>query len=245
MASKDQNPANFSFFKVLQGLKHNNISCMLQDKTGNLWFGTDGGVCRYDGKSFTNFTDKEGLANNVVFSILEDKTGNLWFGTGGGVCRYDGNCVDDIINETHLYQHNQHDLKKNKKDLVKSFTNFTEKEGLSNNFVFSILEDKTGNLWFGTYGGVCRYDGKSFTNFTDKEGLANNYVLSILEDKTGNLWFGTNGGGVSRYDGKSFTNFTDKEGLANNVVLNLLQDKEGNIWFGTKGLSRIANTSFS
>ncbi|MBI2722422.1 MAG: SpoIIE family protein phosphatase [Bacteroidetes bacterium] len=182
-----------------------------------------------------------GLPKANVYSILEDKTGNLWFGTnGGGVCRYDGNCVDDIINGTNLYQHTQQDLKKNKKDLVKSFTNFTEKEGLSNNFVYSILEDKTGNLWFGTDDGVCRYDGKSFTNFTEKEGLSNNVVYSILEDKTGNLWFGTNGGGVCRYDGKSFTNFTEKEGLSNNAVLNMMQDAEGNIWFGTrKGLSKV------
>jgi ligand-binding sensor domain-containing protein len=86
----------------------------------------------------------------------------------------------------------------------------------------SILEDKSGNLWFGTYGGgVSKYDGKSlsagqagFTHFTDKEGLSNNVVRSILEDKSGNLWFGTAGGGVSKYDGKSFTHFTDKEGLS-------------------------------
>ena len=58
----------------------------------------------------------------------------------------------------------------------KSFTHFTEKEGLSDNDVTSILEDKSGNLWFGTYGGVSKYDGKSFTHFTKKEGLSNNVV---------------------------------------------------------------------
>jgi len=90
---------------------------MLEDKSVNLWFGTEGGgVSKYDGKSFTHFTDKEGLSNNVVWSMLEDKSGNLWFGTyGDGVCKYDGNCVDDIINKTNLYQHTQQDLKKIKK----------------------------------------------------------------------------------------------------------------------------------
>jgi ligand-binding sensor domain-containing protein len=74
------------------------------------------------------------------------------------------------------------------------------KKALSNNVVVSILEDKSGNLWFGTNGGgVSKYDGKSFTHFTDKEGLSNNVVRSILEDKSGNLWFGTYGGGVSKY----------------------------------------------
>jgi ligand-binding sensor domain-containing protein/serine phosphatase RsbU (regulator of sigma subunit) len=209
-ATKDVNPSNFSFYKTLQGLKHNTVRCMLEDKSGNLWFGTQGGgVCRYDGKSFTNYTEKEGLSKNIVFSILEDKNGNLWFGTqGGGVCRYDG----------------------------KFFTSFTEKEGLSNNVVVSILEDRNGNLWFGTYGGgVCRYDGQSFTNYSVKEGLSNNGVLSIVEDKTGNLWFGTDGGGVSCFNGKSFINFSENEGLLNNVVFSIYEDKSGNLWFGTDG----------
>jgi ligand-binding sensor domain-containing protein/serine phosphatase RsbU (regulator of sigma subunit) len=229
---------SFTHFTDKEGLSNNVVSSILEDKSGSLWFGTyGGGVSKYDGKSFTHFTEKEGLSNNAVRSILEDKSGNLWFGTsGGGVCKYDGNCVDDIINGTNLYQHNQQDLKKNKKDLVKSFTHFTDKEGLSNNVVLSILEDKFGNLWFGTKGGgVSKYDGKSLTHFTDKEGLANNVVLSILEDKSGNLWFGTESGGVCKYNGKSFTHFTDKEGLSNNDVRSMLEDKSGNLWFGTNG----------
>ena len=92
-------------------------------------------------------------------------------------------------------------------------------QGLANNYVLSITEDKTGNLWFGTVGGgVSRYDGKSFSTFTTAQGLANNFVTSITEDKTGNLWFGTYGGGVSRYDGKSFSTFTTAQGLAHNIV---------------------------
>jgi len=207
---RDQNPQNFSSFSKLQGLKHHSVRCMLQDKFGNLWFGTvGGGVSKYDGKMFTHFTEKEGLSNNNVWSILEDRFGNLWFGTwGGGVSKYDG----------------------------KEFTHFTEKEGLSNNLVMCILEDKSGNIWFGTTGGgVSKYDGKVFTHFTEKEGLSNNNVWSILEDRFGNLWFGTEGGGVSKYDGKGFTHFTEKEGLSNNVVVSSLEDKSGNLWFGTSG----------
>ena len=213
---KDNNPQNFSSFGKLQGLKHNSINCMLQDKSGNLWFGTDGGgVSKYDGKWFTNFTEIEGLSNNRVRSIIEDKCGNLWFGTLGGVSKYNGKC----------------------------FTNFTQKEGLPNNMVFSILQDKSGNIWFGTKGGVCKYDGKWFTNFTTKEGLSSNQVMSILQDNSGNLWFGTvTPGGVSKYDGKCFTNYTDKEGLINNDVISILQDKSGDLWFGTYtgGVSKLA-----
>ncbi|MES2284880.1 MAG: two-component regulator propeller domain-containing protein [Bacteroidota bacterium] len=208
----------FTNFTTAQGLANNTVSSITEDKTGNLWIGTNGGgVSRYDGKAFTNFTTVQGMANNVVSSISEDKSGHLWFGTeGGGMSRYDG----------------------------KSFTNYTTAQGLANNAIWSIGKDKKENLWFSTYGGgVSRYDGKSFTNYTTAQGLANNVVKSIIEDKMGNIWFGTDGGGVSRYDpsaelrtgSESFTNFTTAQGLASNVVWCITEDKKGNLWFGTDG----------
>ena len=110
-------------YTATEGL-YSSVGAIYRDKSGNLWFGTQGGgVSRYDGKSFTNFTTAQGLANNVVSSICEDKSGNLWFGTqGGGVSRYDGNC--EALTNTN---------KKNKKDVSKSFTNFTTAQGLANN----------------------------------------------------------------------------------------------------------------
>jgi signal transduction histidine kinase len=122
-----------------------------------------------------------------------------------------------------------------------SFTHFTEKEGLSNNIVRSILEDSHGNLWFGTRGGgVSMYNDGTFTHFTEKEGLGGNTVLSILEDSYGNLWFGISGGGVSKYNGETFTHFTEKEGLSNNIVYSVLEDSNNNIWLSTeKGLNRL------
>lgn len=208
MANKDRNSANFSNFSKLQGLKHGNVRSLLEDKSGNLWFGTYGGACRYDGKTFTHFTEKEGLCNNTILCMLQDKSGNLWFGTnGGGVSKYDG----------------------------KRFTNYSEREGLAYNVVWSILEDKNGNIWFGTGGfGVSRYDGKTFTTFTKREGLPENTVLSIMQDSFGAIWFGT-GGGVCRYDGEAFTHITEKDGLCNNYVLCIKEDRHKNIWFGTGG----------
>jgi hypothetical protein len=187
---------------------------MLEDKAGNLWFADYCGVSKYDGKTFSHFTEKEGLSNVDIFSILEDKRGNIWFGTfRGGVNKYDG----------------------------KRFTHFTDKEGLINNFVISIQEDQNGDLWFGNSGGgINKYDGKRFTHFTEKEGLVDNAVKSMLQDNSGNLWIGSGAGGVSKYDGKGFTHFTEKEGLSNNNVNSIYEDKRGNLWLGTSfGLSKL------
>jgi ligand-binding sensor domain-containing protein len=100
---------------------------------------------------------KVGLAKTRIFSLLEARSGALWFGSiTGGASRYDG----------------------------KSFKKFTEKEGLGNNDVMWIFEDRDANIWFGTGNGVSRYDGKSMTNFTKMEGLVHNSVYPV------SLWAG-------------------------------------------------------
>ena len=219
---KDNASINMKYLDVGQGMNSSHVLSILEDKRGNLWFGTGGGgVCMYNGETFTHYTENEGLSNNIVWSILEDSQGNLWFGTyGGGVCMFNG----------------------------EAFTHFTEKEGLSDRRVRSILEDSQGNLWFGNWnGGVSMYNGKTLIHYTEKEGLSKNNVWSILEDSQGNLWFGTNGGGVSMYNGETFTHFTEKEGLSNNTVQSILEDSQGKLWFGTEygGVSMYNGESFT
>jgi ligand-binding sensor domain-containing protein len=160
------------------------------------------GVFRYNGKSFTNLTNKIGLRR--YWDVLADRRGNLWVGTtDSGVYHYNGN----------------------------SFQHFTTREGLANNAVLAIYEDRAGNIWFGTGGGVSRYNGTSFQNFTTKEGLPNSSISTIMEDKTGKLWFGTRGEAFF-YDGKTFTVFRNKDGKAFTNVWSIIEDRKGNIWFG-------------
>ena len=99
--------------------------------------------------------------------------------------------------------------------------NFTVEDGLGDNRVTSILEDREGNLWLGTYaGGVSRLIGASspaaganFINSTIEDGLADNRITSILEDREGYLWFGTHSG-ASRYDRGRLVTFSTEDGLA-------------------------------
>ncbi|RPH31383.1 MAG: hypothetical protein EHM93_13940 [Bacteroidales bacterium] len=262
---KDQNPQNFSSFSKLQGLKHDVILCILQDKNGNVWFGTDGGgASKYDGKYFTHYTEKEGLANNRVYSMLQDNAGNLWFGTlAGGVTQFDGkyftnfsekeglsnSCIRFIFqdssgniwfgtNSDGVYMYDGETMSEGKA----GFTHYTKNEGLSSNRVNSILQDKSGNIWFCTDGGVSKYNEKdlssgraTFTHFTENEGLSSNNVSCVVEDSLGYLWFGTSGTGISKYDGKYFTNYSKEEGLSSNQVNTILQDDSGILWFGTNG----------
>jgi len=79
------------------------------------------------------------------------------------------------------------------------FVNFTAEDGLVDNNVRCILEDRQGHLWFGTSGGgISKYDGLVFQNMLKRDGLVNNMVHRILQDRNGNIWIATEGG-VIRY----------------------------------------------
>jgi ligand-binding sensor domain-containing protein len=174
------------------------VYCILKDKKGNIWFGTQSeGVCRYDGETLTWFKEK-GLAGPAVLGLFEDSKGRIWFGNNGaGLFRYEGN----------------------------SLTKFTEERGLHNaDFrapgkpgagnlarVYAINEDNNGNIWIGTVdAGVWKYDGINLINYTTRDGLTSNAVNTIYKDKYGELWFGTDGNGICKFNGKTFTGFIIK-----------------------------------
>jgi len=216
---KDINPSNFFYFGRFQGLRHDQVRCLIQDKSGNLWLGTDNGLTKYDGKYFYHYTTKQGLNNNTINSLFEDSKGNIWFGTfNGGISRYDGRYL----------------------------VTFTDKDGLPGNIVNCIFEDNSGNIWLGTKKGLSMYDGKSFTNYTVTQGLGANEIRSIIQDKSGKMWLATYGGGISVYDGKSFFSYSIKEGMPHNHISSLFRDADGNIWINTafEGIIKYDGTDF-
>ncbi|MBA4851443.1 YceI family protein [Emticicia sp. BO119] len=178
-----------------------------------------GDVFRYDGKSFTNLTNK--IGQHKFWDVLEDLHGNIWVTTlDSGIYHYDG----------------------------KFFRHFTTTDGLADNQVKSVYEDKDGIIWFGTGAGISRYDpnqagGKSFRNFTSpnaplfyKEGHWNNEINTVIEDKTGKLWVGTKGDAFV-YDGEKFTTLTHK-GEPFLHVTAIMEDRKGTIWLsGYNGFS--------
>jgi ligand-binding sensor domain-containing protein len=172
------------------------IYSTLVDKTGKVWFGTQSqGVCCYDGSIFSYLTDKN-LAGPAVRTMFQDKKGNMWFGNnGGGLYRYDGMTLRNITEEMGLG--NPLFLKGHSNDLPGSLAR-----------VWSINEDKDGNLWVGTIdAGVWKYDGKNWKNYTTKDGLAGNAIWKIYKDKNDELWFVTNGETICKFNGNSFVKY--------------------------------------
>ena len=192
---------------------------LLEDRSGVLWFsarGVGGGLCQYDGRHWTTFTDDIGQEHNQVMCMLEDRQGRLWFGgegsgRGGGLSRWDGRKV----------------------------VRFTTDNGLVDDFVGNLLEDRDGRLWVATQGGLSCYDGRTFTNFTTDSGLVCNNLRRLMQDRAGHLWITSLGGGVARYDGRVFQHLTRRDGLAHDAVHPVFEDRHGAIWIGTDhGLNR-------
>ena len=260
---KDKNPLGISSFKVLQGLKTNNIFPLIQDKAGNIWISTlEAGVSKYDGRSFTHYTTRQGLSNDNVWSMLEDSKGNIWFGTiRGGLNKYDGRSFTHYTTQEGISDNDVISIMEDKNGNFwfgtakggvnkfdgKSFIHYTTAQGLIGNLVRSIIQDINGNIWFGTDHGISKFDGKSFSNYTTDQGLNNNNIWCITEDNNGNIWISSWGNGIDKYDGKSFMHYSSAEGLSSDNVWKILGDKEGNLWIGTidKGLNKFDGNSFT
>ena len=125
------------------------------------------------------------------------------------------------------------------------FERITIKDGLSQSTINCIMQDRKGFMWFGTYGGLNRYDGYSFKVFghdeNDSTSLNNDGVIYLCEDNEGYIWVVNNGkAGLNRYDPmtEKFTGYTndpdDSTSISSNEIRSVTQDKEGNIWICAK-----------
>jgi ligand-binding sensor domain-containing protein len=237
------------------------ITSMLEDKKGNLWFGTlTKGIYRYDGKTLDNFLNSSDpiynlvSTNQLILDILQDKNGNIWFSSwnGGGVWRFDGKDFKNFLPSENYYKANQDKRNTNNPDnafeLTPIFTYTPSNEHITDDMIYSMMEDDLGNIWFATRNhGICVYNGKTFTTIGGNEDFDKKGVTGILQVDKNSFWITTFDSGVWYYNGKKLKNLTKNDGLVNNAVMSLIKDKDGNIWFGTKwiGLSRYDGKTFT
>jgi ligand-binding sensor domain-containing protein len=248
----------FVNFTIKNGLGHNDVCAIIEDKSGNILFGTKSGITKFNGLHFSTYTGNNDASKKSISSLLQDSKGNLWFGVWGeGIYRYDGKIFENYLNNNtsdHTFQ-----LFPNKEKQAFNLEN-------NDQLILDILEDKNGNIWFSSWngGGVWRYDGNTFKNFVPSadyyqrnedgrsgtkdispytpaqgpiafsDSICDDMIFSITEDKVGNLWFATRNHGACRYDGTSFIGFGEDDGFVTSGVYAILEDKEGNMWFSTE-----------
>ena len=222
----------FVHYGLEEGLSQSSVLSLLQDNLGFLWIGTQDGLNRFDGYSFTVFRpnpdDLYALKGNEISAIIQSTDGALWIGTNAGLNRY------DLI--TGKFTHWVHDN--------------NNSASLINDIVQAIYQDAQGSLWVGTRQGLDRFDPGTgiFTHLTLPAKPARRdevYSINVLhEDRQGNLWLGTSDGLIrynSRNQGSQLYQYEskDKQSLSFNEVSSIEEDLRGQLWVGTYlGLNR-------
>lgn len=223
--AKAQQSLEFDRLERTDGLSQSSVNCMLRDREGFMWFGTQDGLNRYDGKKFRIFQNQPGdaasISNNYIVSLCEDEEGYLWVGTmTGGLNRFD--------KHTESFQVFEHS------DSLNS---------ISENTVWTVISDNQGNIWSGTSRGLnCfRKSSGKFSwfrsNSSDKQSLITDMVVSLFKDHTGRLWVGTvEGLCLLNGSGGKFSRFLNPEQNhmpGANLVWSISETPDGRILTGT------------
>lgn len=219
----------FKHLYMEDGVSNNTIVSILQDSYGYIWFGTNDGLNRYDGRSFKIFShdsrNKNSLQQNFVQVIFEDSEKNLWIGTDGGGL--------SLFNR--------------EKENFKNYLHNPENENsLPHNSVISIVQDERGYFWIGTLGGgLSRFNSKTghFKNYqikgTSSDLISDGRVWDIEYFKE-KLYIATYRNGLMVFDIKNekfhaFKDFPYNYNYEKNKRLySVCIDKKNNLWFASK-----------
>lgn len=197
------------------------INCVIKDKKGFMWFGTDYGLYRFDGYNFKvysfKFGDSTAIGNNMISCIFDDDR-YLWVGAVQGLNRFD--------------------------KTTEQFKEF--KLSFFDNFIHGIYPSSDKELWIRSSGGLNRIDRtkEKYTKFNDfgedtLKAMISEDPNTLLEDDKGYLWIGTSENGLYKYDlkNKTFKNYKfnteDSNSLSNNNISKILKDNKGNLWVST------------
>jgi ligand-binding sensor domain-containing protein/DNA-binding CsgD family transcriptional regulator len=217
-----QNAYFFEPIRAINGLPHQTVYRVLQDKKGFMWFGTQRGLMRYDGYTCRLFgqtqAGTEGILGKPIHALLEDKQGNIW------VCTHTGDlCKQDFLTGKFQY-------------LTDTFSLKT----LINKRIQTIFEDNIGQIWLGTLDdGLLILDPKTnkIQHFNQaNSGLSNNAVFAFAQDKTGRIWVATSGEGINYFDPEPqkfkqrYADVPNFNGYQKTLLL-----EGNNLWIGSDG----------
>jgi signal transduction histidine kinase/ligand-binding sensor domain-containing protein len=249
-------------FARTNGLSHDWVRCLSEDREGNLWAGTGTGLNMLRPGNAMTISPPDEWQGRAVLSVMSARDGSLWVGTeGAGVYR-----LSDGAWSRFGY----------------------DNSGLKNSFVWSVMEDDAGQVWAGTWGGgiyvrrtndfeaaprlenfflpapallpahggglwigtgagLLHYESNRMENFGRNAGLESPEVRSVVETTNGIVWFGMYGGGLGRLQDGHVRQFRKPDGLASDFVQCLHLETNGTLWIGTfgGGLSRLKNGEFA
>jgi len=218
-------PIRFARVTTEQGLSQGSVQAMVQDYQGFLWFGTEEGLCRFDGYSFVVYKNNPkvpgSLPDNMISALHEDRRKQLWIGTEHGLCRF-----------------------------VREENRFVGVQEIQDK-VSCITEDDDGNLWAASIGGGLNLLKPGATRFIsynpipkDPDTIPSHLLTTLFKDHLGQLWIGTANAGLALYDPTAefpnrFKRYAHEpanpDSLSDNNVWSIAEDREGRLWVATYG----------
>jgi signal transduction histidine kinase/ligand-binding sensor domain-containing protein len=184
------------------------VEFLARSRSGGVWVAGNHQLREFQSGQWTKKLGAYAWTNSPVYWLYEDRQNRLWVATlGDGLFRYgsDGSVL-------HL----------------------TTKDGLPNNFVRCVTEDREGNIWAGMEGGgLCRLKPAIFQTQGVRQGLSSDQVMSMCEASDGSFWVGYNGAGLDHLNAGRITHYGAAQGLMNGQVWSVVQDRQGTLWLGT------------
>ncbi|MBK9175517.1 MAG: hypothetical protein IPM46_04105 [Flavobacteriales bacterium] len=204
-------------------LPHPRVQALHADASG-LLVGTAGGFAELDSLLAPlpleqRFTGRFPIAlpDPDLHAVLRARNGDLWFGTTSGLVQL------------------------TRRGGTPMLRTMREVNGLGNDLVRCLLQDRSGAIWAGTaFGGVTKYTSDAFMHFTERDGLRSRAVSAMHRTIDGRLWLGTAGGGLGCWDGRVVKAYGSGDGLTDPFILALGEDLNGFLLVGTasQGLFR-------
>ncbi len=199
---------SFKYYGQEQGLKNLNVSCLLQDRTGFLWAGTQNGLLRYDGRQFSAFGKSEGLPSSRIESLAESSDGTLWVATrkglafrrpGGPFTAVSLGVTSEVSGRASLAASRDGRVYTGTREgLVvgepagssgkREFRLVVPPREVSDKVVYGVHVDPAGTVWFGCGQRLCRLESGRAVALETASGLPEDSWDAILTDRRGSLW---------------------------------------------------------
>jgi signal transduction histidine kinase/ligand-binding sensor domain-containing protein len=226
------------------------VTALFEDREGDLWVGTARGLERLRDSVFTTYSASTGLPSESSGPIYVDSEGRTWFAPlegglywlkDGQVGRVTSAGLDRDVVYSISGDNGELWLGRRDGGLTRlrysgdSFTTktYTQAQGLVQNSIFAVHENRDGTVWAGTLtGGLSKLKDDRFKTYTTRDGLGSNTVDSILESSDGTMWFGTPNG-LSELAKGRWRSYTSRDGLPAGNVNCIFEDSKGILWIGT------------
>ncbi|MBL7932374.1 MAG: histidine kinase [Bacteroidia bacterium] len=188
--------------KRIQNLDSFRVNCLYNLNNKQWFIGTDKGLMVYDNNTYQLFNETAGLPSNHVNCLTWYKN-MLVIGTEKGLSFYNPQ--------------------------TGKFTNYYVENGLIDENITAVTNQRDQFLWVGSQTGLLRFDGTQFTYFNIGKDNNSNIARCILNDREDNMWFGTHSG-LFRYRDNSFSTFEEVPGLGTSFIFQIFRDKREDLW---------------